>query len=57
MAIVGEYVEAETRKGADALERRPQLAAALAARVKITMSGKFLPFKYCGTTGRSGVGR
>jgi DNA invertase Pin-like site-specific DNA recombinase len=29
--IVGEYVEAETGKGDDALERRPQLAAALAA--------------------------
>jgi DNA invertase Pin-like site-specific DNA recombinase len=33
--ITSEYVEAETGKGADALERRPQLAAALnAARVK-----------------------
>jgi DNA invertase Pin-like site-specific DNA recombinase len=31
MSIVGEYVEAETGKGADALDRRPQLAAALAA--------------------------
>src|SRR4051812_30098855 len=29
--IVREYVEAETGKGADALDRRPQLAAALAA--------------------------
>src|ERR1700722_17860365 len=29
--IVGEYVEVETGKGADALDRRPQLAAALAA--------------------------
>jgi DNA invertase Pin-like site-specific DNA recombinase len=29
--IIGEYVEAETGKGEDALERRPQLAAALAA--------------------------
>jgi DNA invertase Pin-like site-specific DNA recombinase len=28
--LVGEFVEAETGKGADALERRPQLAAALA---------------------------
>jgi hypothetical protein len=28
--IIGEYVEAETGKGDDALERRPQLAAALA---------------------------
>ena len=31
MQILGEYVEAETGKGADALDRRPQLAAALAA--------------------------
>jgi DNA invertase Pin-like site-specific DNA recombinase len=31
LAIMGEYVEAETGKGADALDRRPQLAAALAA--------------------------
>jgi DNA invertase Pin-like site-specific DNA recombinase len=29
--IAAEYVEAETGKGADALERRPQLAAALAS--------------------------
>jgi DNA invertase Pin-like site-specific DNA recombinase len=29
--IVGEFVEVETGKGADALDRRPQLAAALAA--------------------------
>ena len=29
--IVGEYVEIETGKGADALDRRPELAAALAA--------------------------
>jgi DNA invertase Pin-like site-specific DNA recombinase len=29
--IITEYVEAETGKGADALDRRPQLAAALAA--------------------------
>jgi len=29
-AIVAEYVEVETGKGADAIERRPQLAAALA---------------------------
>jgi DNA invertase Pin-like site-specific DNA recombinase len=29
--ILGEYIEAETGRGADALERRPQLAAALAA--------------------------
>jgi DNA invertase Pin-like site-specific DNA recombinase len=31
ISLVGEYVEAETGKGADALDRRPQLAAALAA--------------------------
>jgi DNA invertase Pin-like site-specific DNA recombinase len=31
LTIVGEYTEAETGKGADALDRRPQLAAALAA--------------------------
>src|SRR4051794_17874974 len=31
MKIIGEYVEAETGKGANALDRRPQLAAALAA--------------------------
>jgi DNA invertase Pin-like site-specific DNA recombinase len=31
MAIIGEFVEVETGKGADALERRPQLAAALSA--------------------------
>src|SRR3954449_8697708 len=31
LLIVGEFFEAETGKGADALERRPQLAAALAA--------------------------
>jgi DNA invertase Pin-like site-specific DNA recombinase len=30
LALIGEYVEAETGKGADALDRRPQLAAALA---------------------------
>jgi DNA invertase Pin-like site-specific DNA recombinase len=29
--IIGEFVEAETGKGADALDRRPQLALALAA--------------------------
>jgi DNA invertase Pin-like site-specific DNA recombinase len=32
--IVGEFVEVETGKGADALDRRPQLAAALAAAKK-----------------------
>src|SRR5687767_7127259 len=31
VTIISEYVEAETGKGADALDRRPQLAAALAA--------------------------
>jgi DNA invertase Pin-like site-specific DNA recombinase len=31
IAIVGEFTEVETGKGADALDRRPQLAAALAA--------------------------
>lgn len=32
--VIGEYVEVETGKGADALDRRPQLAAALAAARK-----------------------
>jgi DNA invertase Pin-like site-specific DNA recombinase len=31
LKIIAEFVEAETGKGADALDRRPQLAAALAA--------------------------
>jgi DNA invertase Pin-like site-specific DNA recombinase len=31
LEIIAEYIEAETGKGADALDRRPQLAAALAA--------------------------
>jgi DNA invertase Pin-like site-specific DNA recombinase len=31
MTIIAEYVEAETGKGADALDRRPQLATALTA--------------------------
>jgi DNA invertase Pin-like site-specific DNA recombinase len=31
LKIIAEYVEAETGKGADALDRRPKLAAALAA--------------------------
>jgi DNA invertase Pin-like site-specific DNA recombinase len=31
LRIIAKYVEAETGKGADALDRRPQLAAALAA--------------------------
>ena len=34
LAVVGEFIEVETGKGADALERRPQLAAALAAAKK-----------------------
>ena len=38
LAITGEYVEVETGKGADALERRPQLAAALAAAKKARCS-------------------
>src|SRR5688572_29752718 len=31
LGLIGEYIEAESGKGADALDRRPQLAAALAA--------------------------
>ena len=31
ITILSEFTEIETGKGADALERRPQLAAALAA--------------------------
>jgi DNA invertase Pin-like site-specific DNA recombinase len=31
MAVAAEFVEVETGKGSDALDRRPQLAAALAA--------------------------
>ena len=38
LTIVGEYTEAETGKGADALERRPELAAALAAARKTKCS-------------------
>lgn len=34
LTIVGEFVEVETGKGSDALDRRPQLAAALAAARK-----------------------
>jgi DNA invertase Pin-like site-specific DNA recombinase len=30
LTVIGEYIEAETGKGADAIDRRPQLAAALA---------------------------
>ena len=35
LAIVGEYIEVETGKGADALAKRPQLAAALAHAKKL----------------------
>jgi DNA invertase Pin-like site-specific DNA recombinase len=38
LAIIGEYVEAESGKGADALDLRPQLAAALAAARKAKCS-------------------
>ena len=38
LKILGEYVEAETGKGADALDRRPQLAAALLAAKKAKCS-------------------
>jgi DNA invertase Pin-like site-specific DNA recombinase len=31
LLVIGEYVEAESGKGADALDRKPQLATALAA--------------------------
>src|SRR5947199_2225844 len=31
LSVIAEYVEVETGKGADALDRRPQLAAALSA--------------------------
>ena len=34
MEVAGEFVEVETGKGADALDRRPQLAAALATARK-----------------------
>jgi DNA invertase Pin-like site-specific DNA recombinase len=34
ISIIGEFVEIETGKGADALDRRPELAAALAAARK-----------------------
>ena len=37
-SIISEYTEAETGKGADALDRRPQLAAALAAARKAKCS-------------------
>jgi hypothetical protein len=32
--LVGEYIEVETGKGADALDKRPQLKAALAPLAK-----------------------
>src|SRR5437868_13664369 len=38
LTIISEYAEAETGKGADALDRRPQLAAALAAARKAKCS-------------------
>ena len=38
LTIIGEYVEAESGKGADALDLRPQLAAALAAARKAKCS-------------------
>src|SRR5215210_7984796 len=38
VSIVREYVEAETGKGADALDRRPELAAALAHARKLRCS-------------------
>jgi DNA invertase Pin-like site-specific DNA recombinase len=38
MQIVAEYIDIETGKGADALDRRPQLAAALAAAKKAKCS-------------------
>src|SRR3954447_7219446 len=38
MTIIGEYVEVETGKGADALDRRPRLAAALLAARKAKCS-------------------
>ena len=38
LTIIGEYVEAESGKGADALDLRPQLAAALATARKAKCS-------------------
>ncbi len=38
LTVAGEYVEVETGKGADALDRRPQLASALAAAKKVRCS-------------------
>jgi DNA invertase Pin-like site-specific DNA recombinase len=38
IAVTGEHTEVETGKGADALERRPELAAALAETRKSTCS-------------------
>ena len=38
LTVAGELVEVETGKGADALERRPQLAAALATAKKARCS-------------------
>src|SRR5215470_9400753 len=38
LTLIGEYTEVETGKGADALDRRPQLAAALKAARKVKAS-------------------
>lgn len=38
ISLVGEYIEAETGKGADALDRRPQLAAAKSAQSYVVVS-------------------
>ena len=38
LTLFGEYMEAETGKGADALDRRPQLAAARAAKCFVIVS-------------------
>ena len=48
--IVGEFTEVETGKGADALDRRPKLAAALKAARKRRSIG-------CGCQARSTVPR
>src|SRR5690242_20006806 len=40
LAIIAEYVEAESGKGADALDLRPRLAAALAAARKVQRPGR-----------------
>jgi DNA invertase Pin-like site-specific DNA recombinase len=43
LTIIGEYVEAESGKGADALDLRPQLAAALATARKANCSQRKEP--------------